>query len=831
VAEPFRPGPDGLAGATAARRQSGHYRRQFEAIARNATASLFVTDARQRCTYMNPAAESMTGYTLAEVEGRPLHDVIHHTRPDGRPYPLSECPIDQAVPRRMREQGEEVFVHRDGHFYPVAFTASPIMDDGEPVGAVIEVRDIGVEKRRRAESALAARIGTVVTHAAPLPEVLQRCVDAAAEHLEAALARVWTLDEAGRQLELQAVAGRCAHPDGRGARVAVGVRKTGRIAEQRRPHLTNDVANDAWIADRAWARRTGIVAFAGYPLLVGGRTVGVLELFSRRTLSVQTLETLGAVADAMAVAIDRAHANEDLQRINRELISRNTAAERAGHDAEEARAVMDAFYEAAPVPAALVDRNLCFRRINTTLAAFYGRTPDEVVGRSIREIVPEYADRVEPYYHKVLATGHPLRNVEVTILDPAGSGRELHYLTNYFPVRVRGEVIGVGLVALDVTERQEIERARSEQATVAETLHRIGRTIASELDQHRIVQDVTDAATALTGAESGDFCYNIVDETGRSRAVHSMSGSPVSAAQLKSRLAVPVISRTGSVLGRLRLGHEQPGAFTEQHAQVAAGIASWAALALDNARLFVAESRARSEAESADRAKSEFLATMSHELRTPLNVMIGYADLLMAGVPEQISPAALQKVERIAFSAQHLLELIEEILTFSRLEAGSERIRIRDLDLPELLADVRSRIEPLALERGVRFQCGSAPAGLFRSDPRNIRRILLNLLDNAVKFTEGGVVSLRVEARDQALFFRVEDSGRGIAPEHLERVFEPFWQVDGGPTRTNGGTGLGLSVARRLARLLGGDVTLESDVGRGSVFTLIVPASIPASVH
>lgn len=124
----------------------GYYKRHLEAICNNATLALFIMDERQYCVYMNPAAEALTGYTLAEVEGRPLHDVIHHTRPDGRPYPLCECPIDQAFPQNNQEQGEEIFVHKDGHFYPVAYTASPIREARGVVGTIIEVRDITQDK-------------------------------------------------------------------------------------------------------------------------------------------------------------------------------------------------------------------------------------------------------------------------------------------------------------------------------------------------------------------------------------------------------------------------------------------------------------------------------------------------------------------------------------------------------------------------------------------------------------------------------------------------------------------------------------------------------------
>jgi PAS domain S-box-containing protein len=132
--------------------QEERYRRQLEAVCNNATLALFIIDEHQQCSYMNPAAEKLTGYTLKEVQGHPLHDFVHHTRPDGRPYPLDECPIDQVLSRNSRQQGEETFVHKDGTFYPVAFTASPIGEAGVPGGTIIEVRDTTLDKQ--AEQAL-----------------------------------------------------------------------------------------------------------------------------------------------------------------------------------------------------------------------------------------------------------------------------------------------------------------------------------------------------------------------------------------------------------------------------------------------------------------------------------------------------------------------------------------------------------------------------------------------------------------------------------------------------------------------------------------------------
>jgi PAS domain S-box-containing protein len=230
------------------------------------------------------------------------------------------------------------------------------------------------------------------------------------------------------------------------------------------------------------------------------------------------------------------------------------------------------------------------------------------------------------------------------------------------------------------------------------------------------------------------------------------------------------------------------------------------------------------EVQEANQVKGGFLATMSHELRTPLNAMIGYADLLLEGIPEPIPEPSRAQVERIGLSARHLLELIEEILTFSRIEAGRERVDAEDVELSILLKEVAAIIEPLATQKGLTFQI-QLPAETIsiRTDARKLRQILLNLAGNAIKFTEQGRICVRLLVDAETVKFEVEDTGIGIAPEHHERVFEPFWQVDSEKTRQISGTGLGLKVSRELARLLGGDIDLRADLGKGTCFTVELP--------
>jgi PAS domain S-box-containing protein len=237
---------------------------------------------------------------------------------------------------------------------------------------------------------------------------------------------------------------------------------------------------------------------------------------------------------------------------------------------------------------------------------------------------------------------------------------------------------------------------------------------------------------------------------------------------------------------------------------------------------------ARAAAEEANHAKAGFLATMSHELRTPLNAMIGYTDLLQMGVPEAVGRQAGEQVRRIGLSARHLLQLIEEILTYSRLEAGREEVQVEQVDLGELVREVSAIIEPLAQEKGLRFEVHrSEGLSAIETDPRKLRQILINLVGNAVKFTEEGEVDLAVLEEEGWAVFRVRDTGIGIAPEHLEAIFEPFQQVETERARRVHGTGLGLSVSRRLTELLGGGLTVESTPGDGSTFAVRLPVRAP----
>jgi signal transduction histidine kinase len=410
-------------------------------------------------------------------------------------------------------------------------------------------------------------------------------------------------------------------------------------------------------------------------------------------------------------------------------------------------------------------------------------------------------------------------------------------------------------------ETAALHRTLQAEAEHSAALARVGQELISSLATPDVYGDLCRATTAVLGCDvssiflwsARDAAYLAAASYGETpegwealrvmRLSHAMSGrlltafaptglvrldrlpadDPVRRALtgahgLSAALFVP-LWRGGDIIGFHCAGLRRPGAtFSRHQERIGRGIAQIASLALESARLV-------GELERASRIKSDFVATMSHELRTPLNVIIGYHDLLLEGEFGALTQAQSERLQRADQSARELLDLINATLDLSRLEARQMALQMDDVDLGTVLDEVDAEISALRQKPGVRFAWQLPPRlPALRTDPVKLKVVLKNLIHNAIKFTDAGEVTVEVSALPGRIYFEVADSGIGIAPELLEPIFEPFRQADSSSTRSYGGVGLGLYIVQRLLDLLGGGVTVESEVGRGSRFRVWLPA-------
>ena len=293
-------------------------------------------------------------------------------------------------------------------------------------------------------------------------------------------------------------------------------------------------------------------------------------------------------------------------------------------------------------------------------------------------------------------------------------------------------------------------------------------------------------------------------------------------------VAIPLRS-AGRVIGGLGFGYAEERDFSEDDEGFLTSLARQCAQALERAWLFETEHHAREAAEAASQAKTQFLAMMSHELRTPLSAIIGYQELIVEGIAGPVTDRQKDQLGRIRASATHLRDLINQILSLSRIEAGKEEVAREELDVALLAKDVLMLMEQEAESKGLELRTAIPDEPVhMESDAGKIRQILLNLLSNAIKFTDAGAVTLELDAEGEDVRITVSDTGVGIDPADRDRVFEAFTQVDQSMTRRAGGSGLGLPVSRRLANLLGGEIELlHSDARRGSAFRVRLPRVAP----
>jgi len=302
---------------------------------------------------------------------------------------------------------------------------------------------------------------------------------------------------------------------------------------------------------------------------------------------------------------------------------------------------------------------------------------------------------------------------------------------------------------------------------------------------------------------------------------------------IRSVLAVPLL-REDKVIGALVIRRQEAGEFPQPVVALLQTFAAQSVLAIQNARLFQEIREKSQQLEAASQHKSQFLANMSHELRTPLNAIIGVTEMLLEDAHDLKREDEVEPLDRVLRAGRHLLALINDILDLSKVEAGKMELHLESFPVAPLVEDIIKTIQPLAAKGGNELVVDCpGDVGTMHADQTRVRQALLNLTSNATKFTERGKVTISVrrtaEVSGAWIMMAVTDTGIGMTPEQVGRLFQEFVQADASTTRKYGGTGLGLAISRRFCQMMGGDITVESEVGRGSTFTIRLPAAVLAA--
>jgi two-component system cell cycle sensor histidine kinase/response regulator CckA len=771
--------------------------------------AVIMMDERGVVASWNARAESLFGWSRDEAVGRILAELIipatyreRHTRGLARFLETGEGPV---IGRRV----ELSALRRDGSEFPVELTVTAFREGGAYIFNAF-VADI-TERKRAAQdleqrmrlAAFAADVGASLVANEPLPFLLQRCAEAMMRHLEPAFARIWTVDPGGDTLELQASAGLYTHKDGGHARVPVGKFKIGLIAAERAPHLTNDVQNDALVSDPEWARREGMVAFAGYPLVVGDHLVGVMAMFARHPLSKTVLDAMAAVANQIALGIEQRRAEEALAHAQRRL----------EHVVSSSPAVLftllpqgDAF------PATWISGNV---------ERLLGYTQKEALAGEWwpSHLHPEDRERALGELGALFTHDHLVQEYRFQHED--GEYRWLRAELRLLRDSSGRPQEAVGSWS-DVTPRKEAELRLQESEEQYRILFENNPHAMWVYDKETFeFLAVNDAALRHYGYARDEFLtMTAVDIR-----------PPEEVAAFKSEYAAHQDDDAPFTTARTFKHRKKDGSLIEVEIAASSiafgGHAARLILATDvTEKLDLERQLIRSQKME---AVGQLAGGVAHDFNNLLGVITGYTELLIRGLPHD--SVERKRSEEIMRAAGRAAALTRQLLAFSRRQVLQATV----LDLDAVVTEVEKMLRRLISESIQIVVVAGTGLGKVRADSGQIEQVLMNLAINARDampsggrlVIETGNVELDetyARANPEAqpgphVMLAVSDTGHGMDARTMSRVFEPFFT-----TKEDGkGTGLGLATVYGIVRQSGGTVTVDSEPGHGTTFKVYLP--------
>ncbi len=776
--------------------------------------ALIATDKDGCIRFMNPIAQKLTGWTESQASGKPMHEIFQIVNETTRQ------PVENPVEKVIRVGGivglanHTILIAKDQTETPIDDSAAPIVNDaGEVSGVVMVFRDITERKHREEEIAIQKRLaefgrdlGLVFSECITVQELLDRVASETVRHLDSAFARIWILDGAEEFLLLKASAGIYTHLDGPHSRVRVGEYKIGLIAKERRPHLTNQVIGDPRVLDQEWAQSEGMVSFAGYPLIVEDRLLGVWAMFARHPVPETAPLYMDSVARGIALGIERLRTSDAL-RENQAWLATTLSSVGDGLIA--------------------TDELGCVRFMNPIAQKLTGWTEAEASGRPMNDIFriveESTGNPVENPVDRVLREGIAVGLVNHTALL-SKAGIETPIEDSAAPIRDdHGKLLGVVMVFRDVTEK-----------------HRQSDALLESLQQFRQLADAMPQIvwTARPDGHLDYFNERWYEFSGIPRNVDGDAGwqpflHPDDLPECKSAWEESI--RTGSLYQiEFRLLHRQTAryrwhlvralAVRDESGQVSKWLGTCTDIE-DQKQIEDALRTARDEAEEANKAKNQFLAVLSHELRTPLNpILLATTSMLEKDSPlEDLRPNLLMIRQYVNLQAR----LIDDLLDVMRIVRGKMPLHWDVADAHVLIRQAVDicRSDLLSKGHGVELELDASHSHI-NTDPARIQQVFWNLIKNAVKFTPSkGKITIRtknfeeVDGKVTRLVIEVHDTGIGIDPEVLPRLFDHFQQGETTITRKYGGLGLGLAISKGIVEGHGGSITADSaGKDQGTVF-------------